>query len=491
MFFYRIVDPETGWLASAKMLCPEVIANHIASPRVQASEAMQAEYRKRILSEARTMTASYGEVMPGRPGKIRAALERITNSGFLDDMDPRARQHIEMFTTRDPAKISQLSADLAKHQINELARVNQQLMDGFTQVNSQSVQAVADMHAQVNSDLKGEVHTMAQSNVSPQHIDGFVTAFVDQTTPEVQQRANNIAAGASTPFQQVQAQLTELFTQVTELSVRAVGLASIMSVAMQAEVITGTMTSALTSSRNLVGLSAGVDVAIKLFPFAISCMTGILKGVTTFKRLARLAAHIKQDDKVIHRYAVVLVVTVVSVMSMPLLLVPIFIFQFLTTYWFCMAIIGMAMAIVGYLCLVFQEDTQNESSIFTAFLTATGGGRNMILAASLQGVGWALFIAGVAIEMLMGRVGVFVSINWLSVVRTVASFLLGMYLSLATTVALAKASAEYFFGALEDVYYVNDAATLIDIADNIKDSHAKEPAIQKSALPHLTKFNHS
>ena len=58
------------------------------------------------------------------------------------------------------------------------------------------------------------------------------------------------------------------------------------------------MASAMLLVRSLVGLVAGVDVAAKLLPFSVSCMTGILKGVTAFKRLARAAAHSGRDAEV-------------------------------------------------------------------------------------------------------------------------------------------------------------------------------------------------
>jgi len=158
-----------------------------------------------------------------------------------------------------------------------------------------------------------------------------------------------------------------------------------------------------------------------------------------------MLCYARRDEEVIHRYATILIVCVVSAMSIPLMLIPIFIFQFLTTYYFIMSIIGLAMVICGYLWLVQMEDVEGAGSICTACIMASGGGRRRIVAAAFQACGWLLFVTGVVVELVVdqrARVGNLLDFDALSVVGKVSAFLLSMHLSQATTLSLAiRASA--------------------------------------------------
>ena len=143
-------------------------------------------------------------------------------------------------------------------------------------------------------------------------------------------------------------------------------------------------------------------------------------------------------------------------MSVPLMLIPIFVFQFLTTYYFFMSIVGLAMVIIGYLWLVQLEDVEGAGSICMACIMSTGGGRRRIVAATFQACGWLLFIAGVVAELLVddARVGNLLHFDALTIVSRVSAFLLSMHLSQATTLSLAIRASNYFFSGLHNVGYI-------------------------------------
>ena len=256
--------PSTGWQVFSQQLCPEVIDDAING--VSVTQEMQVGYKLNMIREARYLNHLYDTGMsplfPSRPAVIRDAIRRALDSGVLDIIAAQpgnegAKQLvliIRLFVSPDASEITSLSAAVTSSFVASLTYQLQQ------------------QQQQQESSLANLIDAYASAGTALNAYGGLPT--------QVENFMDNMAEIAE-----------QAGKQITATAERASALAAYTALAGQAKRITAAMASAMLLVRSLVGLVAGVDVAAKLFPFSVSCMTGILKGMTAFKRLARAAAH--------------------------------------------------------------------------------------------------------------------------------------------------------------------------------------------------------
>jgi hypothetical protein len=267
--------PSTGWPVFSSQLCPEVIdvTFNCLAPSLPSdpdptclTQDMRARFRLNMIREARYLNASYDTGMsplfPNRPEVVREAIKRALDAGAIDGLDGSATVStlVSLFVSPNPSEISSLSAAVTSDYVNYLISSLQQ------QQQSRAGQFASGVQAYRSGSL-------------PTFLDDL-PAGVDQAMGALVQTA--MKQGAT----------------IVATAERASALAAYTALAAQSRRITAAMASAMLLVRSLVGLVAGVDVAAKLLPFSVSCMTGILKGVTAFKRLARAAAHSGRDAEV-------------------------------------------------------------------------------------------------------------------------------------------------------------------------------------------------
>ena len=132
-------------------------------------------------------------------------------------------------------------------------------------------------------------------------------------------------------------------------------------------------------------------------------------------------------------------------MAIPLLMLPIIIFQFLATYYMAMVIVGMAFYLVGFLLAELQHASSRGSlpthATYASRVRAVFKvkGRSCSVATSLELSGLLLMTAGIVLELTLGELGVYLKFSgdYLLLAKTLVSFVLNTTLSRLVTVMCA------------------------------------------------------
>ena len=222
--------------------------------------------------------------------------------------------------------------------------------------------------------------------------------------------------------------------------------------------VSGAISAAITQVRTVIGLRAGLDVVTQLFPFAISCMTGLLAGVLSFKEIAMGSQMSGRDQEALHRYSALVISTVVCIMLVPMLLLPVFMFQFITSYLFALTIYGTVLMNGSFLLMANTRGVTGVTSVGTACCTARGGGATGRAAAALHGIGLLLILLGIILEVLLGPYKVYLNPydDWLLIVKILFDFILKSFLTQAFTLAVCTRASGYLFEAFDGIYYRKD-----------------------------------
>ena len=241
-----------------------------------------------------------------------------------------------------------------------------------------------------------------------------------------------------------------------------------------------------------IGIAAGVDVASKLFAFAISCMTGTLAGVSSFKQISRASSRSGRDQEALFRYSLIIVCLVVTVMFVPMMLLPIFMFQSLFSYWFVLSIGGLYVVFASFLWMASIRGLENAGSICSAGFTSTGGGVSGCMARALLTFGWIPVVAGVLFELFFGHLAQYFDLEsaWATGLKMIAQTLFRSFITQAFTLTVATKASGYYFVAFDDVVYkttTDEYSHLSNVAQVeknyafMKDQQASPPA----PLPHV------
>lgn len=122
-------------------------------------------------------------------------------------------------------------------------------------------------------------------------------------------------------------------------------------------------------------------------------------------------------------------------MFIPMMMVPIIIFQFITSYFFATSIAGMATYMTG--TLYADIEVRNSDKLASAAARCS-------IASALQVLGLLLFASGLLLELYRGRVRIYFPeiSDALQIAKVITSFLLNMYLArLVTLMCATKVSA--------------------------------------------------
>ena len=138
-----------------------------------------------------------------------------------------------------------------------------------------------------------------------------------------------------------------------------------------------------------------------------------------------------------------------------MMLLPIFVFQSLTSYWFCLSIVGLTMVFAGYLWMASIRDLENATGICTACFTARGGGTSGRRATALLGLGWVLGIVGALVEIFHGNLAQFFTLDtsWITLLKVVTTAIFRTFVTEAFTFSVTTRASGFYFSTFEGVVY--------------------------------------
>jgi hypothetical protein len=204
---------------------------------------------------------------------------------------------------------------------------------------------------------------------------------------------------------------------------------------------------------NAVGLFSGLKSAQKIFPFAISVLTGTINGLEEYRSLALSTKFLtdSHDVRILHIWTRMLILVCVSTLVVPLMAAPIFVYQFIATYAFAMVIAGLLLVLGGTAASAFQGETSEQKM---SIVKMGAGTRRFQLAVF---TGYALILGGVAVELATSSVGEALRkmLTPLLGVSLLLGMVFSMFLTKIVTLSIAAKSSEFFFKQFADVYYAS------------------------------------
>jgi hypothetical protein len=237
--------------------------------------------------------------------------------------------------------------------------------------------------------------------------------------------------------------------------------ASLRSITTSAESAAHMMNAAEQAAFKTIGLYGGLQAILKLFPFAVALLSATIKGQSLYKK-AIVAADILQDPRdfaVFERYISIITCCSVSVIAVPLLCIPIFIYQSLAAVYFVLVPIGIGLWLFAFGWMSTMPGVQLQR-FDEAFLTC---GRGMAKNASpdawkpqaIFSLGTTLLLAGIVLELTLGNLSPKIVGDGLSIARMFVEFVLGILLG---NIVFLHATARVFawiFSSFQGVLHDN------------------------------------
>lgn len=197
----------------------------------------------------------------------------------------------------------------------------------------------------------------------------------------------------------------------------------------------------------LIGEYIGFLAVSKLAPFSLAIIGGVLKGVVKFKALVTKSKSftLEQDMVKINRFTALMMLVAGSVSSVPMLVIPIFVFQGFANYFFMLTVLGVIIYVIATAAKGYLPKC---SLVATAFATVL-----MILGLLL----WVTLDAEVLLEALMQGKKFFHERNAFNIVKLIVGFVYNFVWSQMVTLDVMARITASMFGDFGAVCYVQEA----------------------------------
>ena len=476
IFVAFIDDPALGHDAISSF-CPQSLA-FVDS---QMSEQHLNAFKQRSLSLGLTKSLLFLGLTPTNYSQIRSSLFAHGINVTQGDFDRFAQWY-----DKDPVRMTQRAAKEAASALAGIARDLKTDMDGLNtdmdelnsiQVSeaSQITSYLAPVSGWLRADM-AEIRDVTASLVYDGTYSGSSYAELEAATDAVllekQDLAEQDIQGAIDGVEGMKAVADDIqavtlaiqtVTQNTQQVIVQPGFkmehitraAMLRTIGEVADRLSAAAAAAEQAMFNAVGLFSGLKAAQKIFPFAISVLTGTIKGLEEYRSLVMSTQYLTNDRdvRILHIWTRMLILVCISTLVVPLMAAPIFIYQFIATYAFAMVIVGLALVLGGTAASVFQgEESQKKLSLFKV------GGAPLALQLTVLS-GYALILGGVVLELWTTSIGyaLRIMLTPLQAVSVLLGMLFSMFLTKVVTTSVAVNSSEFFFRQFAGVIYVSEA----------------------------------
>jgi hypothetical protein len=146
--------------------------------------------------------------------------------------------------------------------------------------------------------------------------------------------------------------------------------------------------SAINKIGQLVGIFAGFMAVMTLVPFAVSVLTGMISGAKTVKAMIKSSDCMadERDTRKVNTFLAMILTNSVAIVALPLVAIPIFIYQAFADQTFVMSVLGFMIVVMAFFVGNFDTWTQQ-------------GNRNWYIFGA-EIFGWFLIFLGVLLWLI-------------------------------------------------------------------------------------------
>mmetsp|Transcript_14911 Transcript_14911/g.29261 ORF Transcript_14911/g.29261 Transcript_14911/m.29261 type:complete len:671 (+) Transcript_14911:829-2841(+) len=398
VFVANLFDPKTGYDAGRSLICPSGLqiqegirtslwtANDFKEGKVGGMDMMSIMMEVTAAPEIITKNPDYPGSTPANWTSMANSVNEVVTATNITGAELYQALRHSVTSARDSAVvvIRHMEEEMNKMMNTQAEKVSDLVLgvmgktDSF--LYSQGAALGFGVYNQYSNDFS---HTITDA-CGLQTSSGTCTAATHGGTPCVWQGttnkcgiqlqtntdvANQLKGNISNSklFDNINGELTSFSSQLTgaisstteELSITFTG-SSFLAMKEFAEKAGTASVAAINKVKYLVGTFISFIMAAKMIPFSLAISTGVVKGVKQFKKIAGKSKVLDHpaDKRKIKIFTGLLLFVCGSVVAVPLLVVPMMIYQSFANQYFMFSILGFVLFVVNNMISGFYESTK-------------------------------------------------------------------------------------------------------------------------------------